>query len=496
MSTVVDSENVEVYGPYARTDHLASTNIRHSYKPDSHLVSFDEYFLMYLFVWSDVLWGSELPTFGDLLEYYETHTTNKFTYEESHRSKWEAESARLRRFREDLPAVRSLLRSTPTLMIFDDHDVTDDWRLNEAWIVDVIGMELGKQIELNALLAYILAQASGNDALQFTPLIDEVFQDVDVAGWRERGVGKGRGLANVLGWQDLKLNQSKIRFHYRVDLPAIHVVVLDTRTRRGYDQGEYASLIATEHIVEQIGQPGTRMPMLLVSPAPMFGHVLVEELQAWMTGHPGVNHWWYEDGISHIPDDKFDPVLNVDAESWALEQWSRIFFLRELFKSWKDAPFYVVLSGDVHYAYAQTIAFMDRQPSKLVQLTSSAILNHESTADYLKYLRDDLQTLKGSEYLKKLILHVEAEFKYTVEMHAATVEKTATGATGFLGLLRGLSELTPLEIAKNALRSLDTYVWGDSNCGLIAFPQAGRLTHTLITRSMGDPAHVTWTIPV
>lgn len=47
--------------------------------------------------------------------------------------RYEKEKRATLQFVEGLSSVRRLLAHIPTAMIFDDHDVTDDWNLNRAW---------------------------------------------------------------------------------------------------------------------------------------------------------------------------------------------------------------------------------------------------------------------------------------------------------------------------------------------------------------------------
>ena len=48
-------------------------------------------------------------------------------------------------------------------MIFDDHDVTDDWNLSLKWRQDVKSFKLGRRIVANGLMAFWLCQGYGND---------------------------------------------------------------------------------------------------------------------------------------------------------------------------------------------------------------------------------------------------------------------------------------------------------------------------------------------
>jgi phosphodiesterase/alkaline phosphatase D-like protein len=56
-----------------------------------------------------------------------------------------------------------VLANVPTYMIFDDHDVTDDWNLTARWRHRVHASPAGRRIVANALAAYWAFQGWGND---------------------------------------------------------------------------------------------------------------------------------------------------------------------------------------------------------------------------------------------------------------------------------------------------------------------------------------------
>ncbi|MFV0278743.1 MAG: hypothetical protein ACK5HY_16385, partial [Parahaliea sp.] len=86
----------------------------------NHLITLGEVLVMYLLVWSPVLWQvgelTEPPGLG-----------------EEERALYRRESVALAAFAAGLTRVRRLLAHLPVAMIFDDHDVTDDWNLTRGW---------------------------------------------------------------------------------------------------------------------------------------------------------------------------------------------------------------------------------------------------------------------------------------------------------------------------------------------------------------------------
>ena len=65
--------------------------------------------------------------------------------------------------------LRKVLANTPTYMIFDDHEVTDDWNLNDSWTQAVMGRPLGVRIIANGLAAFWAFQAWGNAPEVYDP---------------------------------------------------------------------------------------------------------------------------------------------------------------------------------------------------------------------------------------------------------------------------------------------------------------------------------------
>ncbi len=82
--------------------------------------------------------------------------------EEERTDRNEKRALKLKVFHQTLPKVRRALANISTFMIFDDHEVTDDWNLNPSWRDRVHTSRLGKSIVRNALAAYALFQDWGN----------------------------------------------------------------------------------------------------------------------------------------------------------------------------------------------------------------------------------------------------------------------------------------------------------------------------------------------
>ncbi len=119
-----------------------------SVNAQNHLIGSAEIIAMYLLVWSDTLWTNVCIDKNGIPEKY----SNIF----------DKENDALTGFVKQLPQVRRALAHIPTYMIFDDHDVTDDWNLTRGWEQEVYSNPLSKRMIGNALIGYLLCQGWGN----------------------------------------------------------------------------------------------------------------------------------------------------------------------------------------------------------------------------------------------------------------------------------------------------------------------------------------------
>ncbi len=107
-------------------------------------MTFAEVMAMYLLVWSPVAWGLINPAAPALTP----ERLQRYTLEQT----------RIDGFKAGLGNVARALAHLPSLMIFDDHDITDDWNLSAQWEETAYGHPFSKRIIGNALIAYMLCQ--------------------------------------------------------------------------------------------------------------------------------------------------------------------------------------------------------------------------------------------------------------------------------------------------------------------------------------------------
>ncbi|MBB6672094.1 hypothetical protein [Cohnella nanjingensis] len=380
-----DAEKLPIAAPLpgvgGRKDFVTKYAQFTSGESDNHLVTFAEYLAMYGLMWNVNNWSAP---FGALYSFTST-----------------------------LGNVRRLLANIPTYMIFDDHDITDDWNLCVKWQKEVYSRLLGRRIIANGLMAYWLAQGYGNDP--------DLYGDKTLFDIADRIRDRHRQYERVelLFWsmRDWEFHTPTYPFIY----------FLDTRTKRGMKDGQRGSdegapaylkspdswSTTKKKLDALLKRQNRNWPLVLVAAAPVFGFKMIEELQ---------------NAVSAVAGPYF-----LDLESWSANRRHLLLFLNLMAD--RDV---VILSGDVHYAFTSTMktvvyddrtlremikwlpsgTTLPRTPSgasptyeplwsaRFLQLTSSALKNYASntftripanltTPDTATILTEDGRTLSG-----------------------------------------------------------------------------------------------------
>ena len=297
----------------------------------NHVITFAEAVAMYLLVWSPCLW-QEVKLTG-------------FAVPNDHQPMHQKELSAIKVFIEGLDKVQRLLAHIPTYMIFDDHDVTDDWNLTAKWELATYQDPLAKRIIGNTLMAYWLCQGWGNDPERFAGDFWQVANSYQQKPSKENQDEFIEYLYAFSGWQYTLPSSPKL-------------VVLDTRTRRWRSEhnfGDPSGLMDWEAMCELQQELIGQDAIILVSPAPIFGVKVIEAIQRVFT--------------------VFGQPLAVDAENWMAHPGSASTMLN-IFKHPKTPQHFVILSGDVHYSFVYDIELRFRDSSPQIwQITSSGIKN-------------------------------------------------------------------------------------------------------------------------
>ena len=348
----------------------------------SHLLSLGEYFATYLLAWSPILW-LDIPQGKDI------HQDTKQA------KSWDREARILKQCIAQLWKVRRALANVPVYMICDDHDISDDWYLNQAWCTGVLGKSLGKRAVQNGLFAYAIFQAWGNTPQQFEAgkTGEILLQAAEVwsasAGTNqlaESAISQCLGLPQIsseTGLPEFRLDKDvlvldrnypdgmlPLEWHYTIRSSQHEVIVLDTRTWRGYPQEDDLAppmLLSPTAFIQQIQKPlemsNSKVKItFVVIPTNLVSLQIIDIFQKQELAKGN--------------------VFNSDVgDAWNFHEAALSRLLAELFRNRQQV---VVLSGDIHYAGAVRLNYWStenhQQNSKakvLAQLTSSAFKNGE-----------------------------------------------------------------------------------------------------------------------
>lgn len=296
----------------------------------NHLISLSEVLSMYFLVWSPELWHRVSITTPDLSQ--------------KERTLFEREKQTILAFSEELFRVRRALAHIPNYMIFDDHDITDDWNLTRGWEEAAYGNPFSRRIIGNALLGYFLCQGFANHPAQFEPLWKTV-----KSAFSAKGISGHEDVIKALfEWS-----------HWHYSLPTEPgILVLDTRTHRWRsedDPDKPSGLMDWEALTQLQAQLMGREAIIVVSPAPIFGVKVIEAIQRIFTA--------------------FGQALTVDAENWMAHPGTANVLLN-IFKHAETPVEFVILSGDVHYSFCYDVKLRFRSSSPQIhQITCSGIKN-------------------------------------------------------------------------------------------------------------------------
>ncbi|WP_245680710.1 alkaline phosphatase family protein [Veronia pacifica] len=302
---------------------------------DNHLLSFNEYFAHYLLVWSPAIW--ELLPLPD--------AEALFNGKPEYISRWQTEASSIMEFVAGLHHVRRLFIHTPSYMIFDDHDITDDFNLTVGWEKEVYATDYGNRIISNALLAYYLCQGWGNHPASF----NDVFSQFVSAYFSYRTEEALRPLEEMLKHFE--------QWHYTIPTTP-KIVVMDTRTRRWRSESndnKPSGLMDWEALMDFQQDVLNHEAVIVVSAAPIFGVKFIETIQrtATLLGQP----------------------LATDSENWMAHPGSANGIMN-IFKHPRTPHNFIVLSGDVHYSFAYDIMIRFRKSSpRIWQITCSGLRN-------------------------------------------------------------------------------------------------------------------------
>ncbi len=320
-----------------------------------------------------------------------------------------ADAQSLRDFLASQAQTRKTFANIATYMMFDDHDVTDDWNLNRSWYNQVQSSPPGTRVVSNALAAFWAFQGWGNMPEGHFPedfplMLQNHLMQPDNAEAAARF--------------DFTLHE----FHrWAFTLPTTPpVFVLDCRTQRDFGTFNSPPNLLDRYAINtlhdswftineppnpdnsdeytclcDVHQPPGGSPIFITG-TPVLGFSVIEWAQEFL----------YRTGfLLGVSTGKLS-ASNLDIESWIANKQGFSGLLNTIRRTlgYKTATF---IAGDVHYSFTNRAVFTcqcgdEKEPSRLdcLQLTSSALRNTPPTGQYLETLLANAVTKTRRGYSK------------------------------------------------------------------------------------------------
>jgi hypothetical protein len=231
------------------------------------------------------------------------------------------------------PTMRWLLSTVSTAMIFDDHELHDDWNISAAWVRDMRRRPWWHDRIVAAFSSYWLYQHLGN--------LDPGSLEADET-YRLVREGDGSEALRRVAQRQLE-GTTGTRWSYARDLGCAHLVVVDSRAGRVLD-GTRDMLDEDEwRFVESEARADVDHLLLATSIPYLLGRG-IHDFEAW-NERVCAGAWG---SLAARLGEKIRRA--VDLDHWAAFQ-SSFFRLGRLLAGLERPASVLLLSGDVHYSY-------------------------------------------------------------------------------------------------------------------------------------------------
>jgi hypothetical protein len=263
------------------------------------------------------------------------------------------------------PEIRWLLSTVPSTMIFDDHEVSDDWNISQAWVDDMRALSWWDERITAAFSAYWVYQHLGNLAppeLAEEQMFAEVYRHEDAGPTlRERSRQWDRESASS-------------RWAYHRDFGRSRVLVVDSRAARVLTDGRRDMVDAGEWDWITEHARGSFDHLVVVSTLPVFMPQGIYHLESWneaiCAGRWGRPAAWLAERLRRA----------ADLEHWAAfhDSFEQLMdLLRDIVAGRGGEPpaTVVLLGGDVHTTYVAEVDLGVPSRSRVFQVVCSPFRN-------------------------------------------------------------------------------------------------------------------------
>jgi hypothetical protein len=271
---------------------------------------------------------------------------------------------------------RWFLSVVPSVMIFDDHEMIDDWNISASWVDDIHRETWWEEHVIEGLMTYWLYQHLGN-------LSPTVIEDEGIL----RALTEAQGDASdvLQRWardsEEFTGGRDRYRFSFVRDLGRVRLVMIDARNSRTLEPSSRRIVDADEWAWIDNACRSDVDHLLIGSSVPVFVPGGLHDLQIWastMASHgvvrKRIGEWVrraldLEDWPAFIT--SFDDLVALIGEVGSSDR--------------PGAPATIsILSGDIHFSYVSEIDLRRPMAARVHQLVSSPIRNalrpHERVA--------------------------------------------------------------------------------------------------------------------
>ncbi len=238
------------------------------------------------------------------------------------------------------PPVRWLMSTVSSLMIFDDHDIRDDWNTSQAWRRQMAEVPWWRRRIVSGLGAYFVYQHLGNLPPQVRA------SDPVLAGLK---AGDGGALLDDFAARADE-DPASVRWSYHRDFGGSRLIMLDSRASRALEPGRRRMLDPGDWAWFEEHATGDLDHLLIGSSLPILLPAGIHHVESWNEA--------LCDGIwgRRVADWSERLRQFLDLEHWgafrtSFEELARVVGAITSGVKGRPPATILLLSGDVHYSY-------------------------------------------------------------------------------------------------------------------------------------------------
>ncbi len=270
---------------------------------------------------------------------------------------------------------RWVLSVVPSAMIFDDHDMIDDWNISAAWVADIRAKPWWSEHIIGGLVSYWIYQHLGNlspERLAEEGMLEQAIAAEDATDFLRRW---------ALGSEEFTPVPGGYQFSFDRHLGGVHLVVIDSRNGRVLEPGRREMVDGDEWvwIADRSAEPAEHL--MLATSLPLFVPGGLHGVQQWSEAlcDGAMGRWLRGRGETLR--------RALDLEDWAAFDRSFRRFERLLVDLCTATPERTppatvsIVSGDIHFAYVADVVMPGDISTIVRQVACSPIRNTLNTRD-------------------------------------------------------------------------------------------------------------------